>query len=76
MDIFFLGDDGTLESIVSSTQTTQVTTECVQTPDRHVSGEVSTAWWIAVILLLGVSIAAIVGGQIIKHKTNDSIHRQ
>lgn len=76
MDRFFWGDDGILENTVSSTQTTQVTTECVQALDRHISGEESLAWWIAVFLLLCVSIAAIVGGLIIKHKTNDSIHQQ
>ena len=76
MDIFSLGVDGTLEDDASDTQTTQVTVECVQAPDRHISGNDSIAWWIAVILLLGVSIVAVVGGLIIKHKTDDSIHQR
>ena len=33
-------------------------------------------WWIAVILLLGVSIVAVVGGLVIKHKTDDSIRHK
>ena len=76
MDLFLLRDDGTLESTASDTQTTQVTVECVQAPDRHIYGNDSIAWWNAVILLLGVSIVAVVGGLIIKHKTDDSIHQR
>ena len=75
MDIFLLRDDGTLESTASDTQTTQVTVECVQAPDRHISGNDSITWWIAVILLLGVSIVAVVGGLIIRHKSDDSIRQ-
>ena len=75
MDIFLLRDDGTLESTASDTQTTQVTVEGVQAPDRHISGNDSIAWWIAVILLLGVSIVAVVGGLIIRHKSDDSIRQ-
>lgn len=76
MDLFSLRDDGTLESTVSDAQTTQVTVEFVQAPDRHISGNDSIAWWIAVILLLGVSIVAVVGGLVIKHKTDDSIRHK
>ena len=75
MDIFLLGHDGTLESTVSNTQTTQVTVERVQAADRHISGAISVAWWIAVALLLSVSIVAVVGGLIIKRKTDDSIRQ-
>ena len=75
MDVFFLRADGTLEDAASSMQTTQVTVERVQAPDRHISGEVSTAWWIAVVLLLSVSIASVAGGLIIKHETDDSIRQ-
>ncbi len=73
MDIFSLGDDNILENTISSTQAVQVTVESVQVEDRQFSGEITVAWWIAVILLLGVSIAAVVGGLIIKHKTDDSL---
>ena len=73
MDIFLLRDDGTLESTVSDTQTTQVTVTLVQTPDRHISANDSITWWIAVFLLLGVAVAPVAGGLIIKHKTDDSI---
>lgn len=73
MDICFLGTDDTLEDAASSTQTTQVTVTRVQTPDRHISGNESITWWIAVFLLLGVAVAAVAGGLIIKHKTDDSI---
>ena len=76
MDLFLLRDDGALESTVSDAQTTQVTVECVQAPDRHISGNDSIAWWIAVILLLGVSIVAVVGGLVIRHKTDDSIRHK
>ena len=75
MDIFLLGDNGTLESTAFDTQTTQVTVECVQAPDRYISGNDSIAWWIAVALLLGVSIVAVVGGLIIRHKSDDSIRQ-
>lgn len=75
MDIFSLGVDGTLEDDASSTQTTQVSVNRVQAPDRHISGEVSIAWWIAVALLLIVSIISVVGGLIIKHKSDDSIRQ-
>ena len=61
MDIFSLGDDNILENTISSTQAVQVTVESVQVEDRQFSGEITVAWWIAVILLLGVSIAAVVG---------------
>ncbi len=76
MELFLLRDDGTLESTASGTQTTQVTVECVQAPDRHISGNDSIAWWIAVILLLGVSIVAVVGGVVIKRKTDDLIRHK
>lgn len=76
MDIFSLGDDNILENTISSTQAVQVTVESVQVEDRQFSGEITVAWWIAVILLLGVSIAAVVGGLIIKHKTDDPIHQR
>lgn len=75
MDIFSLGVDGTLEDDASSTQTTQVSVNRVQAPDRHISWEVSIAWWIAVALLLIVSIISVVGGLIIKHKSDDSIRQ-
>ncbi len=75
MDIFLLGDDGTLESAVSRVQITQVTVERTQALDRHISGEISVAWWIAVALLLSVSIVAVVGGLVIKRKTDDSIRQ-
>lgn len=75
MDIFSMGVDGTLEDDASSTQTAQVTVNRVQTPDRHISGEVSIAWWIAVALLLSVSIVSVVGGLIIRHKSDDSIRQ-
>lgn len=74
MDIFSLGDDNILENTISSTQAVQVTVESVQVEDRQFSGEITVAWWIAVILLLGVSIASVVAGLIIKHKTDDSLH--
>ena len=73
MDIFSLGDDNILENTISSTQAVQVTVESVQVEDRQFSGEITAVWWIAVILLLGVSIAAVVGGLIIKHKTDEII---
>lgn len=73
MDICFLGTDDTLEDAASSTQTTQATVTRVQTPDRHISGNESITWWIAIFLLLGVAVAAVVGGLIIKHKTDDLI---
>ena len=76
MDIFLLGDDGTLESTASDTQTTQVTVECVQAPDRYISGNDSIAWWIAVALLLSVPIVAVVGGVVIKRKTDDLIRHK
>lgn len=73
MDIFSLGDNNILENTISSTQAAQVTVESIQVQDRQFSGEISAAWWIAVILLLGVSITAVVGGLIIKHKTDEII---
>lgn len=73
MDVFFLSNDGTHQSIAPSTQAAQTTTECAQAPERHISEEESIAWWFAIILLLGVTIVAVVGGLIIKHRTDDSI---
>lgn len=73
MDIFSLRDNNILENTISSTQAAQVAVESIQVQDRQFSGEISAAWWIAVILLLGVSITAVVGGLIIKHKTDETI---
>lgn len=73
MDIFSLRDNNILENTISSTQAAQVAVESIQVQDRQFSGEISVAWWIAVILLLGVSITAVVGGLIIKHKTDETI---
>lgn len=73
MDIFSLRDNNILENTISSTQAAQVAVESIQVQDRQFSGEISAAWWIAVILLLGVSITAVVGGLIIKHKTDEII---
>lgn len=63
-------------STSSNTQTEQLAVECRYISEGLGSRDVSIAWWIAVILLIGVSIVAIVGGLIIKYMTDNLIRRQ